>query len=151
MEIYHGSYTAIPSPQIMKGMFTKDFGPGFYCTSLRKQAEKWSKRYEKAVINIYEYQPNDTLNVLEFADMTDEWLDFIVNCRNGEPHSYDIVIGAMANDQVYNYIADFINGVLTREQFWILAKFKYPTHQINFCTQKALATLIYKSHEEITI
>ena len=33
---------------------------------------------------------------------------------------------------IYNYVADFMNGVLTREQFWVLAKFKYPTHQINF-------------------
>lgn len=50
--------------------------------------------------------------------MTDEWLDFIIACRSGQPHDYDIVIGAMANDQVYNYIADYIDGALTREQFW---------------------------------
>ena len=30
--------------------------------------------------------------------MTEEWLDFIVSCRHGEPHNYDIVIGAMANE-----------------------------------------------------
>ena len=28
--------------------------------------------------------------------------------RNGKEHDYDIVIGAMANDQVYNYIFDYI-------------------------------------------
>lgn len=81
--------------------------------------------------------------------MTDEWLDFIVACRNGESHSFDIVIGAMANDQIYNYVADFMNGVITREQFWVLAKFKYPTHQINFCTSQALTCLTFKGYEEI--
>jgi len=51
----------------------------------------------------------------------------------------------MADDQIYNYIADFIRGVITREQFWVLAKFKYPTHQIAFCTKAALDCLTFKS------
>ena len=149
MEIYHGSYTKILSPQILKGPFTKDFGDGFYCTEIRKQAQKWAKRYDTPIVNIYEYQPNNHLKTLYFKEMTDEWLDFIIECRSGESHSFDIVIGAMANDQIYNYVADFMNGVITREQFWVLAKFKYPTHQINFCTSQALTCLTFKGYEEI--
>ena len=64
-------------------------------------------------------------------------------------HNYDIVIGAMADDQIYNYISDYIEGVITRDQFWSLAKFKYPTHQINFCTEKALKCLEYRGFEEV--
>ena len=92
-----------------------------------------------------------TLNILEFKEMTEEWLDFIVDCRYGKPHNYDIVIGAMADDQIYNYIADYMDGILTREQFWIMAKFKYPTHQINFCTEKALECLEFVSSREVSI
>ena len=149
MEIYHGSYTKILSPQILKGPFTKDFGDGFYCTEIRKQAQKWAKRYDTPIVNIYEYQPNNHLKTLYLKEMTDEWLDFIIACRNGESHTFDIVIGAMANDQIYNYVADFMNGVITREQFWVLAKFKYPTHQINFCTSQAFTCLTFKGYEEI--
>lgn len=149
MELYHGSYMAIPSPEIVRGKFTKDFGEGFYCTELKKQAVKWAKRYDTPIVNIYDYQSNEALNILQFESMTDEWLDFIVACRSGKPHNYDIVIGAMADDQIYNYVADFMNGVLTREQFWVLAKFKYPTHQINFCTSEALKCITYKGYEEI--
>ena len=149
MELYHGSYMAIPFPEIIKGKFTKDFGEGFYCTELKKQAVKWAKRYDTPIVNIYDYQSNEALNILQFESMTDEWLDFIVACRSGKPHNYDIVIGAMANDQIYNYVADFMNGVLTREQFWVLAKFKYPTHQISFCTSDALKCITYKGHEEV--
>lgn len=79
--------------------------------------------------------------------MTEEWLDFIVACRSGKSHDYDIVIGAMADDQIYNYVSDYIDGVITREQFWVLAKFKYPTHQIVFCTQHALDCLKYRGCE----
>ena len=79
--------------------------------------------------------------------MTEEWLDIIVSCRSGQDHGYDIVIGAMADDQIYNYISDYIDGVLTRKQFWALARFKYPTHQIVFCTDEALKCLEYRDCE----
>ena len=80
--------------------------------------------------------------------MTEEWLDFIINCRNGEEHDFDIVIGAMADDQVYNYIIDLMSGQITREAFWELAKFRHPTHQIAFCTDKALGCLKFVKSEE---
>ncbi len=149
MELYHGSYVAIEHPRIFKRRFTKDFGEGFYCTALKKQAVKWAQRYDTSVVSHYEYDENPNLNILKFEEMTDEWLDFIVACRKGEPHDYDIVIGAMANDQIYNYVSDFINGVLTREQFWVMAKFKYPTHQINFCSTAALKCITFTTSEEV--
>lgn len=81
-------------------------------------------------------------------EMTEEWLDFIVSCRNGNPHSYDIVEGPMANDTIFNYIQNFADGKISRTAFWELAKFKKPTHQISFHTAKALTTLKYvKSYE----
>lgn len=55
----------------------------------------------------------------------------------------------MANDQIYNYISDFMEGVLTREQFWTLAQFKYPTHQIAFCSPAALSCLEFVSSEAV--
>lgn len=149
MELYHGSYIAVEHPQILKGRFTKDFGEGFYCTALKKQAIKWAQRYDTSVVSSYVYEEDASLHILRFEEMTDEWLDFIVACRNGVPHHYDMVMGAMANDQIYNYVSDFINGVLTREQFWVMAKFKYPTHQINFCTPAALRCITFIKSEEV--
>ena len=146
MTVFHGSYTIIETPEIRKTRNTKDFGIGFYCTIIREQAERWAKRYDTPIINTYTI----CLKILEFKDMSDEWLDFIINCRHGLAHDYDIVIGAMANDQIYNFIADYIDGIITREQFWVLAKFKYPTHQINFCSPNALQCLDFVSGEEVT-
>lgn len=151
MTVYNGGYTKIEQPKIIPGKNTKDFGNGFYCTIIREQAERWAKRYNTPVVNTYTVRLDSRLDILEFSEMTDEWLDFIVDCRSGKPHHHDIVIGAMANDQIYNFVADFIDGVITREQFWVLAKFKYPTHQINFCTEEALKCLEFVSAEEVTI
>lgn len=149
MTVYHGSYTTVQQPKIKKGRNTKDFGPGFYCTVIREQAERWAKRYDTPMVNTYTVRMDNRLRILEFPDMTEEWLDFIIACRHGIPHDYDIVIGAMANDQIYNYIADYMDGILTREQFWAMARFKYPTHQINFCTEAALQCLEFVSGKEV--
>lgn len=147
MTVYHGSYTAVEYPEIRQSRNTKDFGPGFYCTVIREQAERRAKRYDTPTLNTYTVRMDTTLNMLEFREMTEEWLDFIIACRHGEPHHHDIVIGSMANDQIYNFIADYVDGIITREQFWVLAKFKYPTHQINFCTPAALKCLEFVSGE----
>lgn len=147
--VYHGSYAQVKTPEIIKGKNTKDFGDGFYCTVIREQAERWAKRYSAPKINSYSLLISTKFEVLEFKDMSDDWLDFIIDSRGGKPHNYDIVIGAMADDQIYNYITDYLDGVITREQFWVLAKFKYPTHQINFCTQDALKCLKFIACEEV--
>lgn len=149
MTVYHGSYTIIKNPQIITGKNTKDFGSGFYCTIIREQAKRWAKRYDTPIVNTYTVRMDLSLKILEFKEMTEEWLDFIIDCRHGLVHDYDIVIGAMANDQIYNYIADYMDGIITREQFWSLARFKYPTHQINFCSANALKCLEYISSEEV--
>ena len=149
MTVFHGSYTAVTAPEIIRGRYTKDFGYGFYCTLIREQAEKWAKRFETPVLNTYTVRFSDGMKILNFREMSEEWLDFIVACRNGQPHEYDIVIGAMADDQIYNYISDYMDGSITREQFWVLAKFKYPTHQIAFCTVRSLDCLTFVSAEEV--
>ncbi|WP_446681736.1 DUF3990 domain-containing protein [Clostridium bowmanii] len=50
----------------------------------------------------------------------------------------------MADDTIYNYVQDFVEGNISRNAFWELAKFRYPTHQISFHTARALACLTYE-------
>lgn len=40
--IYHGSNVIVEKPQIIVSGFYKDFGFGFYCTNIEKQARKWA-------------------------------------------------------------------------------------------------------------
>lgn len=150
MILYHGSKEVVHYPEIRTAMYHKDFFFGFYCTRLREQAKRWATRYgEKGYLNSYEYTPNDKLNCLVFQEMTEEWLDFIVDCRSGKPHGYDIVEGPMADDTIYNYIQNYIDGKFSRAAFWELAKFNHPTHQISFHTASALATLKFLEGEMV--
>lgn len=123
MTVYHGGYTPVKSQEIRVGRNAKDFGNGFYCTIIKEQAQRWAKRYDTKIVSIYDVRLNSKLRIKEFREMTD--------------------------DQIYNYISDYMDGSITRDQFSIMAKFKYPTHQINFCTKEALECLAYRSFEEV--
>ena len=150
MILYHGSREIVESPEIRKAVYNKAFNFGFYCTKYEKQAVRWATRYgKKGYVNKYEYVPNNNLKYLKFDDMTEEWLDFIVACRLGKPHTWDIVEGPMADDTIFNYVQNFIDKKISRAAFWELVKFKYPTHQISFHTISALDTLTYKGSEEV--
>ena len=115
-----------------------------------EQAIRWAIRFGgTGYLNEYEYMPNETLKTKRFPEMSEEWLDFIASCRVGHPHEYDIVEGPMANDTIFNYVQNFVDGKISREAFWALAKFKKPTHQISFHTARALATLTFVKGVEV--
>ncbi len=150
--LYHGSQQVVKAPEIRAAKFYKDFGTGFYCTILKEQAIRWATRFPIiGYVNEFDYQENATLNIKHFEKMTEEWLDFIVHCRRGGSHDYDIVEGPMANDTIFNYVQDFADGKISREAFWALAGFKHPTHQMSFHSVKALATLTFIRSEKYAV
>ena len=148
--LYHGSKEIVEFPEIRTARYHKDFYFGFYCTVYKEQAVRWAVRYTGiGKISEFEYIPNEKLRILHFEEMTEEWLDFIVACRRGQSHDYDIVEGPMADDTIFNYIQNFIDGKITRAAFWELARFKRPTHQISFHTARALAALRFVKGYEV--
>lgn len=149
--LYHGGKNIVEFPEIRITKFNKDFYFGFYCTIFMEQAKRWAVRYNGVgIVNEYEYMPNSKMKTLRFSEMTEEWLDFIAACRMGKPHDYDIVEGPMANDTIFNYVQNFVDGKISREAFWALAKFKKPTHQISFHTARALTTLRFRKGYEVS-
>lgn len=77
LTVYHGSYMVVDKPKIIKTKNTKDFGPGFYCTIIREQAERWARRYDTPTVCTYTVRMDTGLDILEFKEMTEEWLEFI--------------------------------------------------------------------------
>lgn len=143
--LYHGSNIVVPKPGVLINGHYKDFGYGFYCTNIEKQAKRWAlTRRRDSVVNIYSYIEDTRLSTCVFSKMTEEWLQFVVDCRRGIEHRFDIVEGPMADDQIWDYVEDYVEGNISPNAFWELVKFKYPTHQIVFCTEDALKTLNYE-------
>ena len=139
--LYHGSYISVPAPLTGVGRRELDFGPGFYVTNLRDQAERWARRVcviravDTPILSSYEFDETmlsaDTRRLrLEHYDQ--EWLDFIVSSRRGEEpwKGYDIIEGGVANDQVIDTVEDYYAGRITAEQAIGQLRFAKPSHQM---------------------
>ncbi len=154
MFLYHGSNEIVSTPMILITQYAKDFSWGFYTTERQAQAEKWAFRKAqlsgKPILNIYEYTEDASLNLRLFQSTSDDWLDFVADCRSGKLHRYDIVSGPMADDTRWDYVQDYLDGSISRAAFFELARFKHPTHQMSFHTIAALRTLRFIEAKELT-
>jgi len=142
MILYHGSYLTIEKPDISFSRGNVDFGRGFYVTPIKKQAESWSERfrrnYGKGVLSVYEIDERifrQNLLVLEFTDYSDEWLEHIVACRRGETvGEYDVVIGGVANDRVFDTIQLYLDGLVPKEE--AIKRLRYEKPNIQYCFRR---------------
>jgi len=120
MILYHGSSFIVEKPQILREFTGRDFGVGFYTTTIKEQAIKWAHRKTKIDLRIGKkstpilntYMCKDLLELKDlkiktFQDVSMEWLDFVVENRSNPQftHEFDIVIGNIANDNVGETIA----------------------------------------------
>lgn len=160
--LFHGALEEIKFPTDDRTTSkSTDFGDGFYLTELQNQAEKWAKtkckkaiergwHNAKPIVNIYSLDRSKVLKDFKtkyFSKMTNEWLDFIISNRNHEEHIYDYVEGPMADDKIYNFVVDLLEGNITRTEFWEKAAFKYPTHQIMIRNDAIYCLKFEKSYE----
>ena len=117
--IYSWSYKIDNYPKIEIGKSTKDFGYGFYCTRIKEQAIELSKKYKTPIVNTYELEDISDLKVKVFEEYNEEWLDFIVHCRNGGKHDFDVVEGFMCDDTIMDNLEDYINGYIDKNSLLI--------------------------------
>lgn len=130
--IYHGSNIVVSRPEVIERGNTKDFGYGFYVTKFRGQAEKWAKRKvgNEHIVSVYAMQIPSDARYKMFNDVNSEWIDFVMACRLGVKHDYDFVEGPVADDQIWNYVDDYLHGNISRLAFSELVKFRHQTNQI---------------------
>lgn len=147
--IYHGSHTVIKYPYIIVGKNTKDFGYGFYCTRIKEQAGMLVNKYKTSVINSYKVDNLLDLKVKVFEEYNEEWLDFIVHCRNGGEHHYDVVEGFMCDDIMWDNLDEYINGYIDKVSLLDMMKFRWCNNQISFHTIRALKRIKSINSEEI--
>ena len=122
MRLYHGSNVEVRNPSLRYGRNKTDFGKGFYTTTQKEQAEKWTEikldraKTGKKIVSVYEVDDallaNSELRIREFHGVDAAWLDFVVGCRKGQVHDYDLVFGPVANDNVFVTVNLYESGVL---------------------------------------
>lgn len=152
MKLYHGSIVSVKNPNLRQGRPNTDYGKGFYTTVDFEQAERWARiRRDRsgggnAVVSVYEVVDdllkNKDFRIMEYNGATKEWLDFVVANRRYAPlHDYDIVLGPVANDNLYATISLYENGELSAEAAVIQLKTHVLFNQVSFHTDKALLQL----------
>ena len=156
MKVYHGSDTVVQKPRIFHSKRRMDFGSGFYTTQSRTQAEKWARSVRRrrdspeAFVTEFDYEEKPGMNVLIFDGPSAEWFDFIIRNRKGTfTHDYDIILGPVADDSVYDTLFLFESGYITREEAIRKLNSAKLDGQILFHTDKSLECITYIDSWEV--
>lgn len=160
MILYHGSIDLVDKPEIRKGDVYLDFGVGFYTTTSYEQAERWARikmrRHNAAVgyVSVYEFDlesAQQKLSIGKFKTAGAQWLEFVVNNRNGVPTKEirDMHIGPVADDNVYQSIRLFETGAYDAEYTVKKLKTEVLQDQWTLHTDKALSYLKFVEVKEI--
>lgn len=165
MTLYHGSDQIIEFPELRPTIRTIDFGPGFYTTTNREQAENFAvKVYDRSIragniprgrfISIYEADygamKND-LEILRFESADEDWFDFVIANRRNiyQDKKYDIIYGPVANDTIYRTLIAFETGVLSKTETIDRLKVRQLFDQMTFASERSLAFLKYSGFLEV--
>lgn len=161
MQLYHGSINQVRNPNVGKGRNSTDFGKGFYTTTNFEQAKTWALSKQKtakneavAVVSIYEVEDDllakSNFKIRTFDSPNREWLSFVVDCRRGVGHDYDIILGAVADDKIYTTITLYESKVLTAEETVARLKINEYYNQISFHSKIAVKELRFASSTVVT-
>ena len=124
MILYHASNVEVKKPMLVESNRMLDFGPGFYTTTNREQAIRFAKgvvakRGGVPMLNVYEFDESAFANFLmrKFDAPSEAWLDFVAANRTGTYTGvrYDLIMGPVANDNVYATIGLYMQGFMSRE------------------------------------
>lgn len=161
MILYHGSNVEVKNPKVIKTDKGRDFGPAFYVTPIKDQAERMAKRKQlqmklvgkeaTAIVSVYEWDENiEGKSYKDFRDADMDWLEMIIKCRTNSSfrHNYDIVEGKIADDSVGETVSICVNGFISKEQAIEKLKFQKINSQIAFCNDEVCKDLKFvKSYE----
>ncbi len=124
MTLYHASNVEVKMPMLVESNRMLDFGPGFYTTTNREQAVRFAKsvvarRGGTPMINTYEFDEAAFSECLvrRFDSPSEDWLDFVAANRSGQYFGvrYDLIMGPVANDDVYTTIGLYMRGFISKE------------------------------------
>ena len=158
MILYHGSNMLVKKPRLIRQNRFLDFGCGFYTTTNKAQAKNFAqkvvvRRGGTPTVNVYEIDDkiiSTQLKIKRFNAPDEEWLDFVSEHRTGtyDGEQFDLIIGAVANDDVYRTLQVYSAGLLTKEQALDALKIKMLFDQYVFATNEAISLLKFIESEE---
>ena len=157
LTLYHGSNVDFETPSLSKSRNYRDFGKGFYLTTIKKQAEQWAStlkaRYggDGAFLYTFKFDLSDDLQCKAFSGLNGEWLEMIKNNRitGGVQHAYDVVMGPVANDDTMPTLALYVDGAISLEATLLELAYFEANDQVSLHTDKAMSKLELSAKEKL--
>ena len=148
MLLYHVGFSEIKNPNVKYGRSNADFGQGFYTSSDKDFSEKWAKKRktEDTIFNSYELDETN-LKIKRFI-RDKEWFDYIFSNRNFKEDylaEYDVIIGPIANDTIYDTWGILTSGLIKPEKALEILCVGPQYEQVTLKTQKAVDNLKFLS------
>ena len=107
-------------------------------------------RFASRPINGVDECTSSSLKILSFDSYSEEWLDFILKCRRKQDSSdYDIVMGGVANDKVFNTVELYFDHLIDKQEAIKRLRYEKPNMQICFRSERALKQLHFEVSFEI--
>lgn len=149
LTVYHGSCAEFDKIDLEKSHNRRDFGKGFYTTLLETQSKEWGYRLalreKKKNYYVYEFlfEEDPSLKVKRFDTLNEEWLEFIRANRSkgGVQHSYDVVIGPVADDNTMETVQLYMSGIYNAKEAVERLRYNKVNNQVSFHTKRALKYL----------
>jgi hypothetical protein len=155
MILYHGSNVLVEKPRLLNQTRFLDFGSGFYTTENQKQAASFAnivhrrRKEGSPIVSVYEIDEAAAFaecSLLRFDSPNETWLDFVYQHRMGifKDNTYELIFGAVANDDVYETFNLYAAGALDKEETLKRLQVKKLYNQLVFTSERALSFLKFK-------
>lgn len=162
MLLYHGSNIEIMKIDLEKCKPYKDFGRGFYLTTIESQAIQMAKRTVKTTscgnpyVTAFEVDNNlsrnNGLSMKIFDLPSAEWAVFVINNRNrrfadvgdencNQDNKYDVVVGPVADDDIAFLFRTFTSGLIDADTLVQGMRYRKLNDQYSFHTDRAISCL----------
>ncbi|MDR0896592.1 MAG: DUF3990 domain-containing protein [Oscillospiraceae bacterium] len=157
MIVYHGTNALFEAVDFAMSRDKRDFGQGFYSTTLYDQARTWAQnmflRYGGGQY-VYEmlFTPFEGLSIMQYDDLSVEWLEMVKENRlsGGVQHSFDVMIGPVANDNTMRTVALYVSGIYSATMALEQLRYFKANDQVSFHTEKSLGALRILRRIDIT-
>ena len=156
LTVFHGTTKKFDQIDLSKSHNRRDFGMGFYTTVLEEQSREWAYRLSlrekvsKYFVYQFTFEESKALKIKRFNGLKKEWLEFIKKNRSqgGLSHSYDVVIGPVADDNTMETIQLYMSGILSENEAISRLRYNKVNNKISFHTEKALNHLNFVKRYE---
>lgn len=152
MKLFHTGFSIIEDPDIYYGKKNADYGQGFYLSDDEEFSHRWAKvRHDRTTyMNSYELDLTD-LKVKRF-ERSEEWFRYIFSNRRGRVDlfaDYDVIVGPIANDTIYDVMGITTSGILNDEEALQLLMLGPVYRQIAIKSQAAKHHLKWLGYKEL--